>query len=36
MGKLSVMNATMAQWQFVHGEGGVVGDYLTIVKKPSN
>ena len=35
LGKLSVLNATMAQWQFVHGQTGEVGDYLTMVKMPS-
>ncbi|KAJ7725426.1 Metallo-dependent phosphatase-like protein [Mycena maculata] len=30
--KLTVHNASMASWQFIHGGNGKVGDYLYIVK----
>ncbi|ORY30983.1 acid phosphatase AphA [Naematelia encephala] len=30
--KLTVVNATTATWQFIHGDDGSVGDYLTLIK----
>lgn len=31
--KLSVVSAQELKWQFVRGDGGVVGDELTLLKK---
>lgn len=32
-GKLTVHNTTALSWKFIHGDSGVVGDYLKLFKK---
>jgi hypothetical protein len=32
--KLTVLNATALKWSYVRGDGGVIGDELTLLKRP--
>jgi hypothetical protein len=32
--KLTVLNDTALSWKYVHGDGGIIGDELLLLKKP--
>ena len=34
--KLTIVNSTALKWTFVRGDGGIIGDELTLLKKPGS